>query len=233
MGRRCRIGQNVVIGPNVQIGNGVKIQNNVSVYEGVTLEDDVFCGPSMVFTNVFNPRQRDPPYGRATPDAGSPRRNFGRKLHDCLWRDDWRICVCRGGSGGDEGRSGFCSRGRQSGANIGWMCACGNRIEVNGERKGWYLSGMPETLSENRQRSFVRMMKVPCSICKLNMRASGQKFATQLIGCAIHSISSSVPEVAALEEEIAAFAGAKFAVGVSSGTDASVNCVDGDWNWPR
>ena len=56
LGRDCNIGQNVVIGPRATIGNGVKIQNNVSVYEGVTLEDDVFCGPSMVFTNVFNPR---------------------------------------------------------------------------------------------------------------------------------------------------------------------------------
>lgn len=56
IGKNCKIGQNVVIGPNVTIGNGSKIQNNVSVYEGVTLEDDVFCGPSMVFTNVFNPR---------------------------------------------------------------------------------------------------------------------------------------------------------------------------------
>ncbi len=56
IGRNCRIGQNVVIGPNAVIGNGVKIQNNVSVYEGVVLEDSVFCGPSMVFTNVHNPR---------------------------------------------------------------------------------------------------------------------------------------------------------------------------------
>jgi UDP-2-acetamido-3-amino-2,3-dideoxy-glucuronate N-acetyltransferase len=56
IGRNCNIGQNVVISPDVRIGNGVKIQNNVSVYTGVTLEDDVFCGPSMVFTNVINPR---------------------------------------------------------------------------------------------------------------------------------------------------------------------------------
>lgn len=56
IGRNCRIGQNVVISPDVTIGNNVKIQNNVSVYTGVTLEDDVFCGPSMVFTNVYNPR---------------------------------------------------------------------------------------------------------------------------------------------------------------------------------
>ncbi|WP_421903772.1 Gfo/Idh/MocA family oxidoreductase [Maridesulfovibrio sp.] len=56
IGENCNLGQNVVAGPDVTIGNGCKIQNNVSVYKGVTLEDDVFCGPSMVFTNVFNPR---------------------------------------------------------------------------------------------------------------------------------------------------------------------------------
>lgn len=56
VGRNCSIGQNVMIGPRVRVGDGCKIQNNVSLYEGVTLEDDVFCGPSCVFTNVINPR---------------------------------------------------------------------------------------------------------------------------------------------------------------------------------
>ena len=56
IGRNCVLGQNVNIGNNVVVGNFCKIQNNVSVYEGVTLEDYVFCGPSMVFTNVYNPR---------------------------------------------------------------------------------------------------------------------------------------------------------------------------------
>jgi len=60
IGKNCNIGQNVVIGPNVTIGNNVKIQNNVSVYDGVILEDDVFCGPSVVFTNVVNPRSHWP-----------------------------------------------------------------------------------------------------------------------------------------------------------------------------
>ena len=69
IGKNCRIGQNVVIGPMVQIGNNVKIQNNVSVYEGVTLEDNVFCGPSMVFTNVYNPR------------SGVPRKDEYRLTH--------------------------------------------------------------------------------------------------------------------------------------------------------
>ena len=56
IGENCVLGQNVFVGRNVRIGNRVKIQNNVSVYEGVILEDEVFCGPSMVFTNVINPR---------------------------------------------------------------------------------------------------------------------------------------------------------------------------------
>ena len=56
IGEACNLGQNVVVGPDASVGNNCKIQNNVSVYKGVTLEDGVFCGPSMVFTNVFNPR---------------------------------------------------------------------------------------------------------------------------------------------------------------------------------
>jgi UDP-2-acetamido-3-amino-2,3-dideoxy-glucuronate N-acetyltransferase len=56
IGARCSLGQNVFVGNRVSIGDNVKIQNNVSVYDNVTLEDDVFCGPSMVFTNVYNPR---------------------------------------------------------------------------------------------------------------------------------------------------------------------------------
>ena len=56
IGENCSFGQNCVVGPKVQIGSGVKVQNNVSVYEGVEVEDDVFLGPSMVFTNVINPR---------------------------------------------------------------------------------------------------------------------------------------------------------------------------------
>ncbi len=60
IGKDCSLGQNVFVGNKVTIGNNVKIQNNVSVYDNVTLEDDVFCGPSMVFTNVYNPRSAVP-----------------------------------------------------------------------------------------------------------------------------------------------------------------------------
>ncbi len=64
LGPRCNLGQNVFVAPNVRLGAGVKVQNNVSVYEGVELEDDVFCGPSCVFTNVVHPRSEVPRRGQ-------------------------------------------------------------------------------------------------------------------------------------------------------------------------
>ena len=71
IGKNCSFGQNVNIGNNVHIGNGVRIQNNVSVYEGVEIEDNVFCGPSCVFTNVTTPRAHFPVHGvyAKTPTA--------------------------------------------------------------------------------------------------------------------------------------------------------------------
>jgi len=74
IGRGCNLGQNVVVAPCVTIGDNVKIQNNVSVYTGVVLEDDVFCGPSMVFTNVINPRshvERKDEYRRTLVKRGA------------------------------------------------------------------------------------------------------------------------------------------------------------------
>ncbi|EPD46112.1 MULTISPECIES: acyltransferase [Delftia] len=74
IGERCSLGQGVYVGNDVRIGNNVKVQNNVSVYDAVTLEDDVFCGPSMVFTNVYNPRAaviRKDEYRRTLVERGA------------------------------------------------------------------------------------------------------------------------------------------------------------------
>jgi len=74
IGQRCNIGQNVVVSPEVVLGNNVKVQNNVSIYTGVTCEDDVFLGPSMVFTNVINPRSavnRKNEYAKTTVKKGA------------------------------------------------------------------------------------------------------------------------------------------------------------------
>jgi len=133
IGKNCRIGQNVVIGSGVAIGDGVKIQNNVSVYEGVTLEDHVFCGPSMVFTNVFNPRSEIRRMDELRPTLVRRGATLGANC----------TIVC----GVTIGRYAFVGAGAvvlrdvpdfglalgNPARIMGWMCACGHRIEFEGE----------------------------------------------------------------------------------------------------
>jgi UDP-2-acetamido-3-amino-2,3-dideoxy-glucuronate N-acetyltransferase len=128
VGRKCNFGQNVVISPGVKIGDRVKIQNNVSVYTGVELEDDVFCGPSMVFTNVINPRshvERKHEYRRTLVKQGA---SIGANA----------TIVC----GSTVGRYAFVAAGAVVTKDVpdyslvmgvpavhaGWMCACGIRL---------------------------------------------------------------------------------------------------------
>ena len=133
IGENCNIGQNVVVGPNAIVGNGVKIQNNVSVYEGVTLEDYVFCGPSMVFTNVFNPRSEIPRMEELRPTRVGRGATLGANC----------TIVC----GVTIGRYAFVGAGAVvtrdvpdyamvfgSPARIrGWVCQCGAKLSWNGD----------------------------------------------------------------------------------------------------
>jgi len=144
IGKNCRIGQNVVIGPRAVVGNGVKIQNNVSVYEGVILEDDVFCGPSMVFTNVMNPRSEI------------------KRMHELR-----QTLVRRGASIGANstivcgttiGRYAFVGAGAvvvrdvpdyalvvgNPARVIGWMCVCGRRLEFPAKDGGGGSATCPD-----------------------------------------------------------------------------------------
>lgn len=135
IGDACRIGQNVVIGPNVSVGNRVKIQNNVCVYDGITLEDDVFCGPSMVFTNVLNPRSEIP--------RMHEKRDTLVKKGATLGANCTLIC------GHAIGQYAFIGAGAvvtkdvpdyalilgNPGKIAGWMCRCGTRLEKQEERK--------------------------------------------------------------------------------------------------
>src|SRR3954469_25862066 len=105
LGERCNLGQNVVVMPGSRLGNNVKVQNNVSIYEGVVLEDDVFCGPSCVFTNVVNPRShvsRKAEYRQTLVRRGT---SIGANAQSCvaspsvstvlLGRGQWCGAMCR------------------------------------------------------------------------------------------------------------------------------------------
>ena len=141
IGERCNLGQNVVVMPGTRIGNNVKIQNNVSIYEGVELEDDVFCGPSCVFTNVMNPRSHVP------------------RKHEYR-----RTLVKRGGSIGANatilcgvtlGEYAFIGAGAVVTADVpayglmvgvparrvGWMCQCGERLHPSAGRAACDVCG--------------------------------------------------------------------------------------------
>ena len=128
IGGNCNIGQNVVIGPDVSVGSGCKIQNNVSIYKGVTLEDGVFCGPSMVFTNVYNPRAEIAKMDQTRPTLVKKGATIGANA----------TIVC----GVTIGRYAFIGAGAvvnrdvpdhallvgNPGRRIGWACRCGERL---------------------------------------------------------------------------------------------------------
>ncbi len=128
IGEDCNIGQNVVVGPDARIGKGCKIQNNVSVYKGVTLEDYVFCGPSMVFTNIYNPRAEIRKMDQVRPTFVKHGATLGANC----------TIVC----GTTVGRYAFVGAGAVVSRNvpdhalavgnparrIGWACQCGERL---------------------------------------------------------------------------------------------------------
>ena len=141
VGARCVLGQNVFVGNDVVIGDNVRIQNNVSVYDAVTLEDDVFCGPSMVFTNVYNPRShvsRKTDYRKTLVKRGAS-----------LGANSTLVCGYTVGEFAFVGAGAVVQRDVPAYAlmvgvpakRIGWMCQCGERLpdgpgEVRCEKSG-------------------------------------------------------------------------------------------------
>ena len=133
IGKNCRIGQNVVIGPNAGIANGVKIQNNVSVYEGVTLEDDVFCGPSMVFTNVINPRSEIRRMDELRPTLVRQGATLGANCTIVCGVTIGQYAFVGAGTVVTKDVPDFALVVGNPNRITGWMCACGKRIHFHGE----------------------------------------------------------------------------------------------------
>jgi UDP-2-acetamido-3-amino-2,3-dideoxy-glucuronate N-acetyltransferase len=131
IGERCNLGQNVVVMGGTRLGNNVKVQNNVSIYEGVTLEDDVFCGPSCVFTNVVNPRSHVSRKAEYQPTLVRRGATIGANA----------TIVC----GATLGEYSFIGAGAVARGEIpayalmvgvparrvGWMCQCGQRLDLH------------------------------------------------------------------------------------------------------
>ena len=129
IGRGCSIGQNVEVGPGVRIGDGVKIQNNVSVYEGVTLEDHVFCGPSMVFTNVHNPRSEIRRMEEVRPTHVHRGVSFGANCTVLCGIEVGEYAFVGAGAVVTKDVPAYALVVGNPARIAGWMCRCGNRIE--------------------------------------------------------------------------------------------------------
>ena len=130
VGKNCRISQNVLIGSNVTIGNGCKIQNNVSVYEGVTLEDEVFCGPSMVFTNVFNPRSEIPRMNELRPTLVKKGTTIGANATIICGQTIGKYAFIGAGAVVTKDVPDYALITGSPGKISGWMCECGIKLDL-------------------------------------------------------------------------------------------------------
>jgi UDP-2-acetamido-3-amino-2,3-dideoxy-glucuronate N-acetyltransferase len=131
IGERCNLGQNVVVMPGARLGNNVKVQNNVSIYEGVELEDDVFCGPSCVFTNVLNPRShvsRKHEYQKTLVRRGS---SIGANATIVCGVTLGEYAFIGAGAVVTSDVPAYSLMVGVPARRVGWMCQCGERLPVN------------------------------------------------------------------------------------------------------
>lgn len=131
IGENCNIGQNCVIGPDASIGNKCKIQNNVSVYKGVTLEDGVFCGPSMVFTNIYNPRAEISKMDQVRPTLVQKGATLGANCTIVCGHTIGGYAFIGAGAVVTKDVPAHALVAGNPARPIGWMCECGGKIDSN------------------------------------------------------------------------------------------------------
>lgn len=134
IGEHCNLGQNVVVMPRTRLGNNVKVQNNVSIYEGVTLEDDVFCGPSCVFTNVINPRSHVSRKAEYRPTLVRRGATIGANATVICGVTVGQYAFIGAGAVITGDVPAFGLMVGVPARRIGWICRCGVRLEVKDGR---------------------------------------------------------------------------------------------------
>ena len=129
LGNNCSLGQNVNIGNNVKIGNNVRIQNNVSVYEGVELEDNVFCGPSCVFTNVITPRAHFPVHGIYAKTLIREGASLGANCTIVCGNTVGKSALIAAGAVVAKDVKDYALMAGVPAKQIGWVCECGVKLD--------------------------------------------------------------------------------------------------------
>jgi dTDP-4-amino-4,6-dideoxygalactose transaminase/acetyltransferase-like isoleucine patch superfamily enzyme len=225
VGGGCNIGQNVVVGPDARVGNNCKIQNNVSVYKGVTLEDEVFCGPSMVFTNVFNPRAAIKRMDEIRPTLVKKGASIGANATIVCGITIGKYAFVGAGAVVTKDVPDHALMVGNPARQTGWMCECGEKIN-------------PRMVCSVCEKDYTWLDESKGDAVAFVDLAAQQRQILPEIEAGIRSVLQHGnyimgPEVKELENQLAEFAGVKHALTCSSGTDALVMALMAHGIGPR
>lgn len=213
IGKRCNIGQNVVVGPDVTIGTNCKIQNNVSVYKGITLEDDVFCGPSMVFTNVFNPRAHVRRMDEIRPTLVKQGASLGANSTIVCGVTIGKYALVGAGAVVTKDVPDHALVMGNPARQAGWMCECGEKLNT-------------DMCCPGCGKAYQGLVQRNDTIAFVDLAAQQRRILPEIeknIQAVLkHGHYIMGPEIKALEKRLAGFAGVKHAITSSSGTDALI-----------
>ncbi|RME80931.1 MAG: oxidoreductase, partial [Planctomycetota bacterium] len=157
IGKKCVLGQNVMVGPNVTIGDQCKLQNNVSVYKGVTLEDGVFCGPSCVFTNVYNPRAFIERKDEFRPTLVKQGATIGANATILCGTTIGKYAMVGAGALVRKDVPDFAIVVGVPARQVGWICKCGIRLSEGKQKGSWLCKGCGE---EYYQKSTLKLISI-------------------------------------------------------------------------